>query len=408
MAGPHGAKTLRRIARAAETGADTLDFSDLTALTALPTGLVDVPSLRKLFAGRRPSDDKSTIFSNHQLADISVLDHAHNLTRLDLTNTGVTDLSALSGLTGLTALHLCAMRVSDLSALAGLTGLAELDLSDTRVADLSTLSGLTGLTRLNLWGTRVSDLSGLLHIPKFAEGTAEGLQINYTPAADPITNPHLSALSKLPPKDCAIAVVRYLKGLTPDQPPPNGTATPTLAEASPIGLTTRDGKLTAVNAGTPERLAPKELSIRLRALRDHLAALQDEAVSKQLPASIRTRFDLYAVPLAEAEPVFYLLDARMVSLKVGARNKYMTDGLDAMFVADWRLLVKMHGELKPLLLPPEEPDDLPALIPEATPKVGLTLADAAITAMESCDTVDSSVIAAMGAIKEYSILRRPM
>ena len=182
------AEAMRRVAVAAATGADTLDFSDLVAMTALPSGLSDLPLLRQLFAGVRRPVRGITDFSGHQLADISALDQAHNLTLLNLTRTDVTDLTALSG--------------------------------------------LTGLTTLNLSHTPVTDLSGLLQIPRFADETALGLRISGTPAADPKTNTPLSGLSNLPPKDCAIAVVRYLKGLTPDQPSP--TLAQALAGASPI------------------------------------------------------------------------------------------------------------------------------------------------------------------------------
>ncbi len=582
-AGAALAEAERRIAVAADTGADTLDFSDLTALTALPKGLGDLPSLRKLFAGYRRPDGAVTDYFGHQLTDIFVLDQAHNLTMLDLTSTGVTDLSvlsgltaltelnlshtgvtdltALSGLTGLTALELIGTNVTDLSRLSGLTGLATLDLSATRVTDLSALSGftglatlylsgtgmtdlsalanltgltaldlsgtrvtelsalsgltelatldlshtrvtnlsalagltglteldlshtrvtnlstlagltglteldlsgtgvtelsalsgliglatlnlsatgvtdlsalsgltgltalhlshtgvtdlsalsgLTGLTALDLSGTRVTDLSVLLRIPRFADETAEGLRNGGTPAANPQTNPHMSGLSNLPPKDCAIAVVRYLKGL-PDQPTKIGQTPPTLAqslaEASPIALTTRDGKLTAVNAGTPERLAPKELSIRLQALRVHLAALQEEAASKQLPAAIRQRFERYAVPLAEAEPTYLLLDGPMAVLKGGLRDKYTVEALDGGFVAGWRALVKMHSDLRPLLLPPDEPDDLPPLKPDTTAEMGQEIADQLVAIFDAPDArlaVDPSVIDAVKAAGEF-------
>ena len=88
---PNGAKTQgatqaeaqRRIAQAAETGADTRDFSDLAALTSLPEGIGDLQSLRKLFAGdRRPSGER-IYFSEMALSDISVVSRLNELKTLD-------------------------------------------------------------------------------------------------------------------------------------------------------------------------------------------------------------------------------------------------------------------------------------------------------------------------------------
>ena len=93
--------------------------------------------------------------------DISPLASLTQLERLDLTHTGVSDISPLTTLTQLTSLSLSGTGVSDISSLTALTQLERLDLSGTGVSDISPLTTLTQLTSLSLSGTGVSDISSL-------------------------------------------------------------------------------------------------------------------------------------------------------------------------------------------------------------------------------------------------------
>ena len=83
------------------------------------------------------------------------------LTRLVLWDNAISDVSPLAGLTQLTYLGLSRNPISDVSPLAGLTQLTNLDLSSDTISDVSPLAGLTQLTNLGLSGDTISDVSPL-------------------------------------------------------------------------------------------------------------------------------------------------------------------------------------------------------------------------------------------------------
>ena len=319
------AEAVRRIEAAIASGAKGLDFTDLIAMTRLPDALAKAQGVREIYAGVvspiRALDDNflvkrltsisalagltkltslhidSTQVSNLSalsglsgltslnlnytpVSDLSALSGLSGLTSLNLNYTPVSDLSALSGLSGLTSLSLSYTPVSDLSALSDLSGLTSLDLSSTSVSDLSALSGLSGLTALDLRNTQVSDLGILMSFPLFASEQAKFLRYSITPAAHPQADRRLDYLSRLPPDRCAIETVQYLKGTHPyfgetkivNQVGNGAGLAARLAEASPVEVVLEGGLLQARNAGTPERLAPKELGLRVTALREQVGS----------------------------------------------------------------------------------------------------------------------------------------
>ena len=99
--------------------------------------------------------------SGTAVLDISALAFLTQLKSLDLTHTGVSDISPLTTLTQLKVLSLSGTAVSDISPLTALTQLTSLSLSGTGVSDISPLTTLTQLERLDLSGTGVSDISSL-------------------------------------------------------------------------------------------------------------------------------------------------------------------------------------------------------------------------------------------------------
>ena len=131
---------------------------------------------------------------NHEITDLTGLEHAHNLKRLDLSGeyidgggwansnavsdfsplvglsqltylgfsrTGISNVSGLADLTQLTELHLSDNNISNISPLEGLTQLMYLNLGSNNISDISPLEDLTELTRLHLWGSNISDISVL-------------------------------------------------------------------------------------------------------------------------------------------------------------------------------------------------------------------------------------------------------
>ena len=113
-------------------------------------------------------------YGEGDLADLTGLEYATQLTDLDLRNQSITDISALSGLVNLRVLQLGggSNSITDLSPLAGLTNLEVLSLPHG-MPDISALAGLTNLRQLviqSLWQppahqlTDISALSGLTNL----------------------------------------------------------------------------------------------------------------------------------------------------------------------------------------------------------------------------------------------------
>ena len=99
----------------------------------------------------------------NDLSDISPLSGLINLTSLRLHGNNITDVSPLMGLTNLTDLHLGSNRISDVSGIAPvLSGLANLVVLDLHLNDISAVAGLTNLRALKLLLNNISDISPLV------------------------------------------------------------------------------------------------------------------------------------------------------------------------------------------------------------------------------------------------------
>ncbi len=124
------------------------------------------------------------------IVDLTGLEHATGLTRLDLgpgaitrdpwtntngdpwTNTNaVSDLSPLSGLTGLTWLDLAGNSVEDVTPLSGLVNLRSLNVEVNRISDLRSLSGLTRLRELHMGYNLIPTLELDDWLPRTGTGT---------------------------------------------------------------------------------------------------------------------------------------------------------------------------------------------------------------------------------------------
>ncbi|GGG74788.1 hypothetical protein GCM10011415_24120 [Salipiger pallidus] len=90
---------------------------------------------------------------------------------------------------------------------------------------------------------------------------------------------------------------------------------------------------------------PADTEVVLLSLRIHLAQLQAEAVRKQLPGDIVTRFAAYETVLTEDVPLLPLLEGPMTFLRGGVEDEYVTSALDSGFVAGWRHLCDLHDRL---------------------------------------------------------------
>ena len=137
----------------------------------------------------------------HQIENLTGLEHARNLRSLDLYGNALSDISSLSGLTQLTDLHLADNHISDISPLAELKQLATLHIWENNISDISPLVELKKLTALyisnnniwnisplaelkqlatlHIWENNISDISPLVELKKLTALYIQGNSLNY-------------------------------------------------------------------------------------------------------------------------------------------------------------------------------------------------------------------------------------
>ena len=123
------------------------------------TGLEHAHNLTSLNLGN--IDGVSPVNSN-AVSDISSLSGLKQLSLLDLSNNGISDVSLLADLKQLGTLKLGGNPISDVSPLSNLAQLWWLDLSNNGISDVSPLAGFTQLRKLNLNNNAISDVSPLV------------------------------------------------------------------------------------------------------------------------------------------------------------------------------------------------------------------------------------------------------
>ncbi len=106
---------------------------------------------------------------NRQVTALTGLEHALNLTELNLADNNIVDLvpivRPLANLMQLTALHLGGNRIEDISPLANLTQLTQLRLNENwRIEDISSLSKLTQLRKADLDRNEIVDVGPLARL----------------------------------------------------------------------------------------------------------------------------------------------------------------------------------------------------------------------------------------------------
>ena len=99
------------------------------------------------------------------IRDLTGLEKATKLQRIELRRNAITDLTPLAGLIRLNNIKLRGNNIVDVSPLANLKSLDWLGLEETHITDLSSLSGLVRLKGIGIEGTLVTDLSPLAKLP---------------------------------------------------------------------------------------------------------------------------------------------------------------------------------------------------------------------------------------------------
>ena len=150
------------------------------------------------------------IFSSPaSITDLTGLQHATNLTQLDLGGNSISDISPLTALTNLRNLQLYNNSISDISPLTALTNLQDLDLRNNSIVDISPLAGLTQMKWLLLRNNSISDISPLTALTNLQDlGLSNNSILNISPLAS------LTQLFSLDLAQNSIVNISPLAGLT--------------------------------------------------------------------------------------------------------------------------------------------------------------------------------------------------
>ena len=165
------------------------------------------------------------------IRDLTGLEFATNLERLELRHNAISDLTPLRNLTRLGNIKLRDNlivnvsplaklinvgwlglednRITDLSPLSGLVKLDGLGINGNPVSDISPLSGMLSLSNLQAWDTRISNLSPLARARKL-----ERLEISGGTISDVTPLVGLPALRRLTLERCGISDLTSFAGLT--------------------------------------------------------------------------------------------------------------------------------------------------------------------------------------------------
>lgn len=193
------------------------------ALGKVPNAVItpeDMKELRQLRA-----DDRG-------IQDLTGLEYATNLERIELRRNAISDLTPLRGLIRLNNIKLRENVISDVSPLAnlisvdwmgleenvitdlsplkGLVKLEGIGISENLVTDVSPLASLTSLERIDAWNTPITDFSSLAKLPKLE-------WIEFGNDASVTTIPSLKGikrLRRLELNNCSIQDISALKEFT--------------------------------------------------------------------------------------------------------------------------------------------------------------------------------------------------
>ena len=145
-----------------------------------------------------------------QIKDITGLQHAKNLTFLDLADNQITDITLLGELMNLELLVIRDNPIRDITPLSNLVKLEYLNAGGIDLTDITPLSNLTQLRTLWIWHNRITDITPLTHLTQL-----EDLNISYNQITDISPLANLTALKRLAIDHNQIVDFSPLGGLSP-------------------------------------------------------------------------------------------------------------------------------------------------------------------------------------------------
>ncbi len=143
------------------------------------------------------------------ISDITPLANLDNLERLSLHQNAIADISPLAGLTNLRSLTLYANRITNIDALSEMRQLQEFEAQGNAIADIDALSELLALAHLHLAGNLISDITPLANLVNL-----EVLKLHRNAIANISALAGLTNLHHLTIENNAITDISALAGLT--------------------------------------------------------------------------------------------------------------------------------------------------------------------------------------------------
>lgn len=215
------------------------------------------------------------------------------LTRLNLSNTGISDLQPLAKLGLLSNLNISKTRVASLAPLSALHNLTDLNAAGTRITDCEAMMGLLQLQRLGLWNTKLADLAPLRRLVSL-----QSLIIWRTQVSDLTALAGMAALEEL---DIDFTPVRQLDALAGlDRLETLSMAETPVADLAPVRGLQRLRRLHCNNTELT-RLDPLAGLSQLRYLKADNCKLESLQPLAALVAL--QELSLWRVPVSDARPL---------------------------------------------------------------------------------------------------------
>ena len=177
---------------------------------------------------------------NAQISNLTGLEHATNLQRLDFRRNSISNITTLSGLTGLTKLWLAYNSITDASPLRNLTSLTTLTIRNNQIGSITALGNLTNLTNLWIQDCGITDVSPLVTLVNL-----KNLRI----AGNTLTNAHL------------LGDLEALSNVDIDIPDPPDTTAPGVNISVPSGVQNSAFNVTITFTETVSGFVQSEVSL---------------------------------------------------------------------------------------------------------------------------------------------------
>ena len=194
----------RRLGKASGDPITTSDMAALRSLTARESNISDLTgmehaiNLTSLDLGYNSISDITSLSGltkltwlyllGNSISNITSLSELINLTVLYLGRNLISDISVVSDLTNLRTLHLGYNSISDITSLSGLINLNVLYFQDNLISDISVVSDLTNLRTLGIWNNNISDISAVSGLTDLTDLYFGGNSVSDMSAVSGLTN----------------------------------------------------------------------------------------------------------------------------------------------------------------------------------------------------------------------------